>query len=739
VASLQGSPAGGAEVDVAAEPHLRAVLESQPVVLARVGADGTFLAINESGLSMVGASGLEQMLGKSLCDLVGPEERDNCRQFLARVAGGDLGSLEVDITGLTGLTHTLEIHARPHPGAPDALPSALVTFRDVTEARRLEQSLVEAMARQTEQEAAHQADRSALVAEIEQLRQAADGQSSESGARVAELERAIIEAQQRHAGEIAELRQLAESQASDSSTRVAELEGQLLEAQRRHADESNRLSAEIAGLTEALDEQGRIVTEQTERLSRSSSLEADLAEARQRLDELTARYDTDTATLRQALDDGLRQAVEDAERRAAEAQSRYDAEQSERQAQLASAESALESARREREELQTRYDADTEALRTALNEAMGEQARLAETLGEQERLALDTTARIAALEGELVDVRGSHEARVAELERAIADAQSARDSRLAELEAALDSAERARHERVAELEERLNATEQSSQARVRELEAALDAAEQARNDVASELEGRVQGLQAEVESLGAAYKKADAAFLAERRTLESEIASAVAAREEAEARLGAIFAERDAARELLRRLADSSAALAREAMSLAPTAASAPAAIRAGDLAGGLEARMREELGAHVSLTMLVASESTVAVPRELFETALLAFAANRGGAIKSGEATVEIADVQIDDGVAAMRQMAPGSYVLWATHLSGKGAARHLPDERFDSADHTPWGSVDQGLQSALEGLRRAGMAAWLAHEGDNGIVLELYLPRDTGQSEVA
>ena len=60
----------GIDLPVEAEPHLRAVLERQPVVLTRVDKDGTFLAINEAGLSMLGAQSLEQILGTSLMNMV---------------------------------------------------------------------------------------------------------------------------------------------------------------------------------------------------------------------------------------------------------------------------------------------------------------------------------------------------------------------------------------------------------------------------------------------------------------------------------------------------------------------------------------------------------------------------------------------------------------------------------------------------------------------------------------------
>ena len=149
------------------EPHLRAVLEHQPVVLTRVDADGTVLAINAAGLSMLGAHALEQVVGTSLMNVVASEGRNACLEFIRRVVNGTRESLEADVVGLTGRRHTFELRASPHPGAPDGIASALISFRDVTESRRLERSLVDAAAAQTEQHAGWEAECRRLSADLE--------------------------------------------------------------------------------------------------------------------------------------------------------------------------------------------------------------------------------------------------------------------------------------------------------------------------------------------------------------------------------------------------------------------------------------------------------------------------------------------------------------------------------------------------------------------------------------------
>jgi PAS domain S-box-containing protein len=197
VSKASGTPAVGIDLPVEAEPHLRAVLETQPVVLTRLAKDGTFLAINQAGLSMLGATTLEQVLGTSIMNLVPAEERKGCQAFIERAIGGQRGSFEVDLIGLTGSRHTLELHASAHPGAPDNVTSALISFRDVTESRRLEQSLVEASQRQAEHDAAHDAERKRLLADLELARRAQTDQSADE--QLTELERRLGEMQEERA------------------------------------------------------------------------------------------------------------------------------------------------------------------------------------------------------------------------------------------------------------------------------------------------------------------------------------------------------------------------------------------------------------------------------------------------------------------------------------------------------------------------------------------------------------
>jgi chromosome segregation ATPase len=270
----------------------------------------------------------------------------------------------------------MQLHAAPHPGAPDGIPSLLATLRDVTESRRLEQSLVEAMAKQSEQEAAHEAERARLAAELAEARKLG------------------------HAAEV---------------TEIAALERKLAEAAEMRSQLAAQHAAEVEGLTEALDERTRISDEQAARLNAAAATEARL---KAELADAVARHDAavkEGASAREALE-GAR----------------------------SSAENAVQ-------EVTARFEADVQALKDALNQAMEDQAQLAQSAASHEQAAGEARARVEELERAIAELKQSTsdtirtlEGKIADLDRDLAaasaaqrDLDAAHNARLAQVEAAL--------------------------------------------------------------------------------------------------------------------------------------------------------------------------------------------------------------------------------------------------------------------------------------------------------------
>ncbi len=97
-----------------------------------------------------------------------------------------------------------------------------------------------------------------------------------------------------------------------------------------------------------------------------------------------------------------------------------------------------------------------------------------------------------------------------------------------------------------------------------------------------------------------------------------------------------------------------------------------------------------------------------------------------------SGQVTVEIAQVAIDEAVGRARGMSPGAYALVAMNIEGPGAQQGFPQEIFDSADPRAWRAVKEDLQAARTAILGAGGQVWLTREGASIMIVEFYLPRE-------
>lgn len=280
---------------VAAKPasdgHLRLIIETQPVCLTRVAPDGAFLAVNDAALSMLGAERLDQVLGTSLLNLMEGEQREACKEFLTRVATGERGSIEADLTGLGGSRHNVQIHAVPHPSPVDGLPSALCTFRDITEHRRLEAAVVENASRPAVDEGQLQ-----RMAELEAAKQELETTVEQQQARLAELEQVQAQADE-HVRELTEqiaARQELETALAQQQARVAELESSLTESETKVRELSESITATHELEQMLLDQQSRLAQAQ----------EA-VAAAEAKATEVAEKHKTDKSQWQQRIDDAL--------------------------------------------------------------------------------------------------------------------------------------------------------------------------------------------------------------------------------------------------------------------------------------------------------------------------------------------------------------------------------------------------------------------------------------------------
>jgi PAS domain S-box-containing protein len=113
------------------EERLRAIVETTPECVKVVAPDGTLLHMNGVGLAMVGADCAEAIVGKSIYDLIAPQDRDRFREFNDGVCRGARGSIEFDIVALNGVRRRMETHAAPLR-QPDGSFMQLAVTRDIT-------------------------------------------------------------------------------------------------------------------------------------------------------------------------------------------------------------------------------------------------------------------------------------------------------------------------------------------------------------------------------------------------------------------------------------------------------------------------------------------------------------------------------------------------------------------------------------------------------------------------------
>jgi PAS domain S-box-containing protein len=122
------------------EGRFRAIVETTPECVKLVAADGTLLQMNPPGLQMVEAQSQEEIIGKSVYDLIAAEDRESFKHFNERICRGEKGSLSFDIVGLHGNRRSVETHAAPMR-RPNGTVIHLAVTRDISERKRGEQAL----------------------------------------------------------------------------------------------------------------------------------------------------------------------------------------------------------------------------------------------------------------------------------------------------------------------------------------------------------------------------------------------------------------------------------------------------------------------------------------------------------------------------------------------------------------------------------------------------------------------
>lgn len=129
------------------EESFRAIVETTPDCVKLVARDGTLLHMNSSGLAMLGADRADVVLGKSVYDLIAPQDRERFRAFNEAICRGEKGRLKFGIVGLQGEYRHMETHAAPLQSR-DGNIVQLAVSRDITQRKRVGKALADAARQQ---------------------------------------------------------------------------------------------------------------------------------------------------------------------------------------------------------------------------------------------------------------------------------------------------------------------------------------------------------------------------------------------------------------------------------------------------------------------------------------------------------------------------------------------------------------------------------------------------------------
>jgi PAS domain S-box-containing protein len=125
------------------ERRLQTIIDAEPACVKLVSTDGTVLEMNPAGLQMLGAATAADVLGRSIVDVVHPEDRDRFLEAHRSAAAGSASRSEFRIVGLDGRERCVDSHLVPfdttHRG--EARRAVLSVTSDVTERKRLEEQL----------------------------------------------------------------------------------------------------------------------------------------------------------------------------------------------------------------------------------------------------------------------------------------------------------------------------------------------------------------------------------------------------------------------------------------------------------------------------------------------------------------------------------------------------------------------------------------------------------------------
>jgi PAS domain S-box-containing protein len=126
---------------VAQENYLRTIFEAVPECIKLLSSDGRLLEINSLGLAIMGANSVEQVIGKSVGELLSDRYSRAFQELIDRVFQGESIELEYEIVGFKGEHRWLETNSVPLRNKDGAIVACLSLTRDITARKQAEEEI----------------------------------------------------------------------------------------------------------------------------------------------------------------------------------------------------------------------------------------------------------------------------------------------------------------------------------------------------------------------------------------------------------------------------------------------------------------------------------------------------------------------------------------------------------------------------------------------------------------------
>ena len=120
------------------EQRLKTIIETEPECVKVVGPSGELQEMNAAGLAMLEAGSISEVKSHSLLKFILPEYRAAFISLHKRVMNGEGGVLEFEVVGLRGTRRWLSTHAAPMRDTEGRVTGLLGITQDITERKLAE-------------------------------------------------------------------------------------------------------------------------------------------------------------------------------------------------------------------------------------------------------------------------------------------------------------------------------------------------------------------------------------------------------------------------------------------------------------------------------------------------------------------------------------------------------------------------------------------------------------------------